>query len=64
LVCPTEAIKGGKGEVKIINQEKCSKCGTCLEVCPPQYKAVIKVSPISKLPPGPADKAVSTEGGQ
>ena len=64
LVCPTEAIKGGKGEVKRIDQEKCSKCGTCLEVCPPQYKAVIKVSPVSKLPPSPADKEVSTEGGR
>ncbi len=50
LVCPTEAIKGGKGEVKIIDQEKCSKCGTCLEVCPPEYNAVIKISPTSKLP--------------
>jgi NADH-quinone oxidoreductase subunit F len=64
LVCPTEAIKGGKGEIKTIDQEKCSKCGTCLEVCPPQYKAVIKVSPVSKLPPSPADKAVLTEGGR
>lgn len=50
LVCPTEAIKGGKGEVKVINQEKCSKCGTCLEVCPREYNAVVKISPISKLP--------------
>jgi NADH-quinone oxidoreductase subunit F len=48
----------------VINQEKCSKCGTCLEVCPPEYHAVVKVSPISKLPPGPADKAVSVEGGR
>jgi NADH-quinone oxidoreductase subunit F len=51
LVCPTEAIKGGKGEIKVINQEKCSKCGTCREVCPPEYNAVTKISPISKLPP-------------
>ncbi len=50
LTCPTEAIKGGKGEVKIIDQEKCSKCGTCLEVCPPEYNAVVKISPISLLP--------------
>ena len=50
LTCPTEAIKGGKGEVKIIDQEKCSKCGTCLEVCPPEYNAVVKLSPISLLP--------------
>jgi NADH-quinone oxidoreductase subunit F len=50
LVCPTETIKGGKGEVKWIDQEKCSKCGTCLEVCPPEYHAVVKISPVSKLP--------------
>lgn len=53
LVCPTEAIKGGKGEIKVINQEKCAKCGTCLEVCPPEYRAVVKISPVSKLPTGP-----------
>ncbi len=50
LTCPTEAIKGGKGEVKIIDQEKCSKCGTCLEVCPPEYNAVVKLSPVRLLP--------------
>jgi len=49
LTCPTEAIKGEKGEVKIIDQEKCSKCGTCLEVCPPEYNAVVKLSPVSLL---------------
>jgi NADH-quinone oxidoreductase subunit F len=51
LTCPTEAIQGGKGEIKIIDQEKCSKCGTCLEVCPKEYHAVVKISPVSKLPP-------------
>jgi NADH-quinone oxidoreductase subunit F len=50
LTCPTEAIKGEKGEVKVIDQEKCSKCGTCLEVCPPEYNAVVKLSPVSSLP--------------
>jgi NADH-quinone oxidoreductase subunit F len=51
LVCPTEAIKGGKGEIKAIEQDKCINCGTCLEVCPPEYDAVTKLSPISLLPP-------------
>ncbi|MBE9469970.1 MAG: NADH-quinone oxidoreductase subunit NuoF [Chloroflexi bacterium] len=51
LVCPTEAIKGGKGEIKAVEQEKCINCGTCLEVCPPEYDAVVKVSPITLLPP-------------
>jgi len=50
LTCPTEAIKGEKGEVKVIDQEKCSKCGTCLEVCPPEYNAVAKLSPVRSLP--------------
>lgn len=56
LVCPTEAIRGGKGETKVINQEKCSKCGTCMEVCPPEYCAIIKISPLSKLPPSGDEK--------
>jgi NADH-quinone oxidoreductase subunit F len=64
LVCPTEAIKGGKGEIKVIDQEKCSKCGTCLEVCPPEYNAIIKVSPISKLPSSPMDKEGLKERGK
>lgn len=64
LVCPTEAIKGGKGEVKTINQEKCSKCGTCLEVCPHEYNAVIKISPVSKLPAASGEKKAVTEGGE
>ena len=50
LTCPTEAIKGVKGEVKVIDQEKCTKCGTCLDVCPPEYDAVVKLSPVSSLP--------------
>ncbi|MFC1925119.1 NADH-ubiquinone oxidoreductase-F iron-sulfur binding region domain-containing protein [Chloroflexota bacterium] len=45
LVCPTEAISGEKGKTKVIDQEKCVKCGTCEEVCPPEYKAVVKLSP-------------------
>jgi NADH-quinone oxidoreductase subunit F len=49
LTCPTEAIIGGKGEIKKIDQEKCVKCGTCMEVCPPEYRAVIKISPIAKV---------------
>jgi NADH-quinone oxidoreductase subunit F len=48
--CPVEAIKTGRGMKKIVDQEKCVKCGSCLEACPPQYKAVIKVSPVSEVP--------------
>jgi ferredoxin len=30
--------------VHIIDQSKCNKCGTCLDVCPRQVSAVIKVT--------------------
>ncbi|HXZ95106.1 MAG TPA: NADH-ubiquinone oxidoreductase-F iron-sulfur binding region domain-containing protein, partial [Dehalococcoidia bacterium] len=56
LTCPTEAIKGEKGEVKVIDQEKCSKCGTCLELCPPEYNAVVNLSPVSLLPSSNSSK--------
>jgi ferredoxin len=42
--CPVEAITGGKNRIHVIDQEKCIKCGTCLEVCPPKFGAVTKIS--------------------
>jgi NADP-reducing hydrogenase subunit HndC len=42
--CPVEAIDGGKKKIHIINQEKCTNCGTCFEVCPPRFRAVKKIS--------------------
>ena len=38
--CPSEAIKGGKRMVHVIDQSKCVKCGTCLDVCPAKFSAV------------------------
>ncbi len=48
--CTVEAISPNKQRIKVIDQEKCVKCGTCLTACPPQYNAVIKVSPPSEVP--------------
>lgn len=48
--CTVEAIYVGKKRVKVIDQSKCVKCGTCLEACPPQYNAIVKISPLSELP--------------
>ncbi len=49
--CTVEAITSHpKKRYKIIDQEKCVKCGTCLEACPPQYRAVVKLSPPSEVP--------------
>ncbi|GAH68059.1 unnamed protein product, partial [marine sediment metagenome] len=42
--CPSQAVKGGKRMVHIIDQSKCIKCGICLSVCPARFSAVVKVS--------------------
>jgi NADH:ubiquinone oxidoreductase subunit F (NADH-binding)/NAD-dependent dihydropyrimidine dehydrogenase PreA subunit len=42
--CPAQAISGDKRLVHVIDQSKCIKCGVCLEVCPPRFSAVAKVS--------------------
>jgi len=51
--CPVEAIIGGKNQIHVIDQEKCIKCGTCLEVCPDRFGAVTKVSGVPVPPPLP-----------
>jgi len=48
--CTVEAITPNKKRIKVIDQEKCVKCGTCLTSCPPQYNAVVKLSPPSEVP--------------
>jgi len=48
--CTVEAISTTKKRIKVIDQEKCVKCGTCLNSCPPQYQAVVKLSPPSEVP--------------
>ncbi len=47
--CPTEAIYTGEDGLKAIDQEKCVKCNSCLKACPPDYNAVVKLSPPEKL---------------
>ncbi|MGQ9620308.1 MAG: NADH-ubiquinone oxidoreductase-F iron-sulfur binding region domain-containing protein [Bacteroidales bacterium] len=42
--CSSNAIKGELKYVHIIDQSKCTKCGTCLDVCPPKVSAIIKVT--------------------
>jgi NADH-quinone oxidoreductase subunit F len=48
--CTVEAISPNKKRIKVIDQEKCVKCGTCLTACPEQYNAVIKLSPPGEVP--------------
>jgi len=42
--CTAEAIEGGKNLIHVINQDKCTKCGTCRIVCPPRFSAVGVIS--------------------
>jgi NADH-quinone oxidoreductase subunit F len=42
--CPVDAIVGDKRMIHVIDQDKCTKCGTCLDVCPTRFSAVAKVS--------------------
>jgi NADH-quinone oxidoreductase subunit F len=48
--CTVEAISPNKKRIKVIDQEKCVKCGTCLRACPPQYNAIVKLTPPSEVP--------------
>jgi len=50
LACPVEAIVTNEKGIKVIDQSKCTKCGSCELVCPPEYDAVIRLSPLSEVP--------------
>jgi NADP-reducing hydrogenase subunit HndC len=42
--CPAGAVKGETKHVHVIDQNVCTKCGECFEICPPKVAAVVKVS--------------------
>jgi len=54
--CPVEAIVGGKNQIHVIEQEKCIKCGTCFDACPPRFGAVKKISGEPVPTPIPEEK--------
>lgn len=43
--CPVDAVFTTPNRKKGIDQSLCVKCGECMTSCPPEYRAVIKVSP-------------------
>ena len=51
--CPVGAISGGKNQIHVIDQAKCTKCGTCFDLCPSRFGAIKKISgePVPALPP-------------
>ena len=48
--CPVDAVFTTSTRKKGIDQELCVKCGECMVACPPDYDAVIKVSPPELAP--------------
>jgi NADH-quinone oxidoreductase subunit F len=54
--CPTEAIYTMTTRKKAVEQEKCVKCGECVRACPPEYRAVVKISPKDEVPPPQAPR--------
>jgi NADH-quinone oxidoreductase subunit F len=56
--CPAEAIIGGKNQIHVIDQEKCTKCGTCFEVCPDRFGAVTRLSGEPVPSPIPEEKRI------
>ena len=51
--CSSNAIYKTESGYTLIDQEKCIKCGTCYEVCPPKFGAVTKLigEPAPEPPP-------------
>jgi NADH-quinone oxidoreductase subunit F len=52
LACPAEAIFSDDSGLKIVDQSKCTKCSSCELVCPVEYNAVVRLSPVSLVPEG------------
>ena len=50
------ATVGGKKQIHVIDQDKCTNCGTCFEVCPSRFSAVTRLSGEPVPPPIPEDE--------
>ncbi len=48
--CPVEAVFTTSNRKKGIDQQLCVKCGECMVACPPDYDAVVKISPAHLVP--------------
>jgi len=59
LACPAEAIFSDEKGLKVVDQSKCTKCSSCELVCPVEYNAVVRLSPVSLVPEGRRTKPES-----
>ncbi|GAB6905871.1 NADH-quinone oxidoreductase subunit NuoF [Desulfosarcina cetonica] len=48
--CPVDAVFTTSNRKKGIDQSLCVKCGECMVACPPDYDAVVKISPAHLAP--------------
>ena len=48
--CPVDAVFTTSNRKKGIDQQLCVKCGECMVACPPDYDAVVKISPAALAP--------------
>ena len=62
--CPDGAIDGAKKKIHVIDQEKCTNCGTCFEVCPSHFDAVRKISGVPVPPPLPEERRTYVKKGK
>ncbi len=49
--CPVDAIISAKKQVHVIEQDKCIRCGSCFEACPPRFNAIVKIPGGEPVPP-------------
>jgi len=63
LACPVECINTDqKSRKKIIDPVACVKCGACQTICPPEYDAVARISPLEAPAPWERDGESETGG--
>jgi len=61
--CPVHGIQGAKGQIHVIDQELCIKCGTCYEACPEKFDAISLISGGPVPPPIPEkERTIVREG--
>jgi len=62
--CAVGAISGGRNLVHVVDQAKCTKCGTCLDVCPSRFDAVMILSGVPVPEPIPLGTQVTRKRGR